>query len=54
MNAAEEIGGGFVIACGNRTKLFEFGKKVLNRMSGLVQLFIKDSGCLSLHWLCWE
>ena len=40
MDCSKEVASGFVIAGGNGTKLFKFGKEILNQMPRLVQLLV--------------
>lgn len=40
MNSGEEVSGGFVIARGDRSELFEFGEEVLDQVTSLVEVFV--------------
>ena len=40
MNGGEEGGCEFVVSCGNRPKLLEFGEEVLDEVPGFVEVFV--------------
>ena len=42
---AEEVSGGFVIACSNSAEWLEFEEEVLDQMPGLVEFFIVLTRC---------
>jgi hypothetical protein len=48
INSAEKSLGQFVIAGGNGSVLFEFGKEILNQVTGLVQISVILPGRLAV------
>lgn len=40
IDCAEEISGGFVVACGDGTILFEFGKEIFYQVAGFIEFFV--------------
>ena len=40
MDAAEEVGGGFIVACGDGSELLEFGEEVFYQVAGFIKLFV--------------
>src|SRR5829696_5310052 len=45
VNTGQEASRGLVVAGGNRPKLLELGKEVLDQMPGLVEVFVKGARC---------
>ena len=47
MTAGQEASCGLIVAGGNGPELLELGKKVLDQVPGLVEVFVKGARCLS-------
>ena len=44
VDGGEEISGGFVIACGDGSELFELAEEILDQVARLVELAVKRAG----------
>lgn len=40
MDATEEVGGGFIVSCGNASELLEFGEEIFNQVARFIEFFI--------------
>ena len=53
MDGGEKISGGFVVACGDGSKLLEFAKEIFDQAAGLIEVFVVRARLFAVG-LCWD
>ena len=53
MDGGEKISGGFVVACGDGSKLLEFAKEIFDQAASFLEIFVVRARLFAVG-LCWD